>query len=275
MRLNLIYRVLFCAWIYHSMTKLFGFFFLLEGLGALHAASVISEATGLYVPSYRLNANTTYFGWSEGHFFGQPVPASSIRILNNPTVSFGNVGAADGVQFFQNDRNASPFVMIGSSAGNVYTGSGPIGKEASATLVVPTWGTPGTGFTTIILQGRTIPAGGFSSLETLVGNFPVFTVAGIVPTDFAIAGNAANQGQWWAKFELPGNSSIFEVNIRFPGGSGTTPISIAEMSVDTLWSSAGYASDSAVPEPTATSLIFAAAMGWTWVRRRKCKTFRA
>jgi hypothetical protein len=233
------------------------------------AVSVISDATGLFTTSFRLGSNTTYFGWSEGQFFGQPVPPSTSRILNNPSVSFGNVGVANGVQFFQNDRSSPTFVMIGSSVGNIYTGSGPVGKEASATLVVPTLGMPGAGFTTIILQGRTIAAGGFSSLETLVGNFPVFTVAGGGPTEFAIGGNTANQGQWWAKFELPGNSPNIQVDIRFPGGSGTTPISIAQMSVDTLWSATGFASDSAVPEPSSVALILGAGVGWAWFRRRK------
>lgn len=233
------------------------------------AVSVISEATGLFTTTFRFSSNSTYFGWSEGGFFGQPVPPSTSRILNNPSVSFGNVGVANGVQFFQNDRSSPTFVMIGSSVGNIYTGSGPVGKEASATLVVPTLGMPGAGFTTIILQGRTIPAGGFSNLQTLVGNFPVFSLGGNAPTEFAIGGNAANQGQWWAKFEISGNATAYQVDIRFPGGSNTTPISIAEMSVDSVWSAAGYASDSAIPEPSSSAMLFVGGLGWLWWRRRR------
>jgi hypothetical protein len=154
-----------------------------------------------------------------------------------------------GVEFYQNDRNNSPFVMIGSSVGNIYTGSFAIGKQASATLVAPMAAGGTDGFTTIVIQGRTTPAGGFSSLESLIANYPVFSSINGISPEFLIAGNAANQGQWWAQYEIPGYAPSYTIGITFPGGNGTTPISIAGMSVDTFWSASGYADVQAIPEP--------------------------
>ncbi len=208
----------------------------------------LSTASALIAPSFRGEAGTTWFGWDEGSFFGQPVPASASRILNNPATSNGTIGLA-GVEFFQNDRASGNFTMIGSSVGNIYTGIGAIGKQAAATLVAPMAAGGADGFTTIVIQGRTTTAGGFSSLESLIANYPVFsTINGISP-EFLITGNAANQGQWWAQYEIPGYAPSYTIGLEFPGGTGTTPISIAALSVDTYWSTSGYADVQAIPEP--------------------------
>lgn len=227
----------------------------------------ITQQSGLVSPSFRGQAETTYFGWNEGQFFGQPVPPTASRILDNPAASFGNVGSGEGVELYQNDRLASPFVMIGSTAGNIYTGDRAVGKQAAATLVVPvSSAAPGSGFTTIILQGRTTTAGGFSTLDLLLSNYPVFSsINGVIP-DFVIAGNAANQGQWWAQYNLPGSAATYAIGMTFPGGVGTTPVSIAGLSVDTYWSSSGYANVGAVPEPSTAALLVAAAAGLFAVR---------
>lgn len=216
----------------------------------------ITQQNGLIAPAFRGDANTTFFGWNEGQFFGQPVPSSTNRILNNPVTSAGNVGLANGVQFYQDDRSSSPFVMIGSSTGNIYTGRGPIGKQAAATLVAPVLpGSVGSGFTTIVIQGRTITAGGFSSLDLLLSNYPVFSSINGVSPSFVIAGNASNQGQWWAQYSVPGSATDYTIGLTFAGGSTTVPISIAGMSVDTYWSPTSYANVSAVPEPTTTAIF--------------------
>ena len=234
----------------------------------------ISEESGLVAPAFRGGPNTTFFGWSEGQFFGQPVPPSSSRILDNPATSFGSVGAGDGVGFYQNDRAASPFVLIGSGSGNIYTGSGAIGKQAAATLEVPAApGALASGFTTIVIQGRTTTAGGFSTLDLLLSNYPVFSSINGISPDFVIAGNAANQGQWWVQYNLPGSASGYTVGLTFPGGTGTTPVSVAGLSVDTYWSASGYADVGAVPEPSAFALLLAAATGavlFRLYRRRSC-----
>jgi len=232
---------------------------LLLVVGQHQAAAIIysiPSQTNLVTVAFRGESNTTYFGWNDGQFFGQPVPTSSSRILNNPVPSIGNVGLGQGVEFYQNDRFASPFVMIGSSGGNIYTGSGPIGKQAAATLAAPSLpGLLGSGFTTIVIQGRTTTAGGFSTLDLLLSNYPVFSsINGVLPT-FVIAGNASNQAQWWAQYSIPGSATNFSIGITFPGGSNTAPISIAGMSVDTYWSPTSYANVGAVPEPSSLVLV--------------------
>jgi hypothetical protein len=208
----------------------------------------ISTASALIVPAFRGDAGTTWFGWNEGQFFGQPVPASTSRILNNPATSNGTIGLS-GVELYQNDRDSGTFVVIGSSGGNIYTGAGAIGKQAYATLVAPMAAGGVDGFTTIVIQGRTTTAGGFSTLESLIANYPLFSdINGIAP-DFVITGNAANQGQWWAQYDIPGYAPSYSIGITFPGGTGTTPISIAGLTVDTYWSATSYADVQAIPEP--------------------------
>ena len=232
-------------------------------LGLLQANAVtydITTASGLFEPMFRGNSNTTWFAWSEGSFYAKPVPPENSRILNNPVTSNGTLGLT-GVEFYQDDRSSSTFVMIGSSGGNIYTGQGAIGKQAAATLVAPLAAGGSDGFTTIVIQGRTITAGGFSSLESLIANYPVFSSINGISPEFLIAGNAVNQGQWWAQYEIPGYASSYTIGITFPGGTGTTPISIAGMSVDTFWSASGFADVQAIPEPGAWTLLAFGLMG--------------
>ena len=227
---------------------------------ALYSASVISEATGLFQTSVRGDSHEAWFGWSSGTFFGSSVPLSSSRILNNPATTLGTIGLAQGVSFYQNDRYSTPFTLIGSSSGNIYTGNNyGMGKQAYGTLLVPTFGTPESGFTTLILQGRTLTADGvYSTPQTLSENYPLFSLNGATPFtyDFVIGPNASNQAQWWAKFQIAGNAPTYQIDIVFPGGAGTSPISISEMTVDSYWSSTQYASDTAVvPEPKVVWLL--------------------
>jgi hypothetical protein len=232
----------------------------------------IGAQTNLVVVDFRGQSNTTYFEWSDGRFFGLPIPLSSNRVLNDTPP---NLGVSSNVQFYQNDRAATNFVLIGSSSGNIYTGSGPIGKQAAATMVAPT--APGvldSGFTTLVIQGRTLTAGGFSTLDTLISNYPVFSSINGVAPSFVIAGNATNQGQWWAQYNLPGSASNYTVGWTFPGGAGTTPISISGLSVDTYWSDTGYANVGAVPEPGTIALLGFAGLALAagrFARRRTMK----
>jgi hypothetical protein len=239
---------------------------------ALYSASVISEATGLFQTSVRGDSHQAWFGWSSGTFFGSPVPLSASRILNNPAPTLGSIGLAQGVGFYQNDRYSTPFTLIGASSGNIYTGNNyGQGKQAFGTLLVPTLGTPESGFTTLILQGKTLTADGvYSTPQTLAQNYPLFTLNGVTPAayDFVIGPNAANQAQWWAKFQIAGNAPTYQIDIFFPGGAGTTPISITEMTVDSYWSSTQYAPDTAVvPEPRVAWLLAVGLVAWMISRR--------
>lgn len=231
----------------------------------------LTVATSLYAPSFRGQADTTWFGWNEGKFFGSPVPSSGSRVLNNSATSNGTIGLT-GVEFYQNDRASGNFTMIGSSAGNIYTGSGPIGKQAAATLVAPMAAGGVDGYSTIVIQGRTTTAGGPATIQSLLANYPVFSSINGVSPSFVISANAANQGQWWAQYEIPGYASLYSIGLTFPGGSGTAPISIAALTVDTHWSATGYVNVSAVPEPGTWALGIGgllAVVGWRVVRARE------
>jgi hypothetical protein len=207
----------------------------------------ISNATSLFVPNYRGDSNTSYFEWYEYDFYGFPVPPTASRILNNPTPS---VGLTQNVQFFQNDRFSATPTIIGSSSGNIYTGFGAIGKQAFATLVVPTFPSIGLGNTTILIQGRTVPESGFAPAEQLILNYPRFTINGINPQEFNIDINKNREGQWYAFFNLNSSNSSYTFNVEFLGGNGTYPISLANMSVDSLWQP--------IPEPSTYILLLLA-----------------
>jgi hypothetical protein len=228
-------------------------------LGSGNAQFVIQTSTDLFTPSFRGDANTTWFGWQNGTFFGDPIPPSSTRILNNIAPTLGNVGLAEGVQFYQNDRFDDPFVGIGASSGNIYKGgSGPLSKPAiDLTLVIPTEGVIGTGFTTIIIQGTSLVAGSFGSPEAFLINQPVFQNIGAVAPTFLMAVSNDNRAQFWAEYQLPGNAADYAVTISLPETINSEPLSISGFTVDTYWSNTGFATDTvqAVPEPGSVLLL--------------------
>lgn len=202
------------------------------GVFAANLASAqfnISTGTGLFDPSFRGQANTTWFGWTTGGF-------GPVGPVNNPTPNLGTTTA--GVSFTQ-----SPAASIVVGSGNIYT----LFATPTLSFDVPTTGTPGLGFTTIIVQGITA----FGSFNEEAP--PVFSaVAGSGPA-FAMANNATAtaNGQFWAKYEIAGNLSSYNLTLAL--GEHT---SIAQLQFDTLWSATGFAPDTAVvPEPTSLALL--------------------
>ncbi|HMP84934.1 MAG TPA: hypothetical protein PKA41_19760, partial [Verrucomicrobiota bacterium] len=91
----------------------------------------INGSSGLFDPSFRGAANTTWFGWGYGSFEG----AVNNELIDNPATTIGT--APLGVSFTQNPGND-----ILSSSENIYTGA------AGATdllFALPTSGTAGSG----------------------------------------------------------------------------------------------------------------------------------
>ena len=246
------------------------FLFLFISANTLNAVVYnITQQTGLIVPEFRNQSNTAYFGWNEYEFYPFPVPPTTSRILNNPTPSDGTSSLFANVQFYQNDRYNPNFVMIGSSSGNIYTGFGAIGKNANATLSFSNVSNLNSGFTTLVLQGKTVSSNSFAPIELLTSNYPRFTINGISPY-FVIGENLSNQAQWWAQFNLPYISNEYNIGVQFLGGNGTYPISIAELYVDTFWSQSGYANITAViPEPDTIILTFIALLIFLIIRSIK------
>lgn len=205
------------------------------GSAASGAPLEINSSAGLFAPSFRGGSDTTWFGWASGTFDGAP----NDELIDSPAPNLGTTTA--GVGLSQLDVND---YLSGSN--NIYSG----GFSLNLALLVPTSGTPGSGFTTIVVQGRTIfggyPTGDYGSDLTFG------PVAGVNPT-YVQGTNTAGQGQFFAKYEVPGNLASYTVNI--PASAGA--FSIAELQVDTLWSTSSFAADTAVvPEP-ATLLLMA------------------
>lgn len=232
---------------------------------AAQAAYAIYEGTGLYTPDFRGEANTTHFGWSYGTWDGNP-PAGEGQPDPSPDTLNGtpsiNPGALAGTSFIT--QTGSGDIISGSN--NIYSSIGAINGQGLQ-LHVPTNGVVGTeGFTTIIIQGLSMSGAMFG------GNFPLdgfgFSING-VEAEYAITVNSLGLGQWFAKFELAGNQSVYDIDIfgteGIPGGS---VLSVTDLHVDTLYSSTGFAPDSAVvPEPSGLLLSFAGAA--LLLRRRR------
>ena len=224
------------------------------------AGFVISTAPGLFIPSFRDPGDadagqTTSFGWglTGGRFDG----LTDDDTIDNPPVNFSAAGLNGSlVQIPVNaDGDGGPADILAGS-NNIYASPG----GAELTLEVPINGTPGAGFTTIIVQGRTAFGSYPDAVQTMFGE-----VAGVSPI-FAEANNALGQGQFWAKYEIPGNAGSYAVPMTLPAGSS---ISIAELKVDSQFSTSGFAPDFAVvPEPSASLLALSVMAGWL-VRRRR------
>lgn len=241
--------------------------FLLPALAALLAGShasaafVINESTSLFTPSFRGGADTTYFGWSYGTWDGNadavppddPIP----DIINGtPSINPGSGGLL----------TQAVTADIISSSDNIYSSVGQI-NGLGLQLSIPTSGTIGLGgYTTIIIQGFGLNGAMFGAAA--LDGFGFGAINGIMP-EYLIAGNASSQGQWWAKWELPGNAASYTVDIigaQF--GEEPLVVSITDMTVDTWFSESGFAADLAVvPEPSAFLLSFAG-IGLALRRRR-------
>lgn len=232
---------------------------LAAGTAHLSAAFVIGESTGMFTPSFRSGSNTTYFGWSLGSWDGNPADAPGEADVINGTPSINPDGLA-GTSFL----TQSGATDIVSSSNNIYSSVGAV-NSAGLSLNIPTSGTVGVaGFTTIIIQGL-----GFSGFGMALDAFAFGDINGVSPT-YLYASNAVagSQGQWWAKWEIPGNQASYTVNI-VGHDAGVGVLSVTDMIVDTQYSTTGYAADFAVVPEASTSLLGLAAIGLGVLRRRR------
>lgn len=207
----------------------------------------IDSSTGLFAPSFRdlTDAdlgNTTFYGWSQGSFDG----GVDNELMENPVPSL-SLGGLNGT--------LNQLSTVDILAGGNYIFVGVNGRTETLTMQIPTVGSPGLfGFTTIIIQGRTLIS---NPPSDMIVNFPSFgEINGISPT-FVIGTTFENRGQWWAKYEIPGNEALYDlsVGVKNVGGQGVL-LSITDLTVDTQYSTTGYAPDTAVvPEPASIGLL--------------------
>ena len=208
----------------------------------------IRSATGLFAPTFRGDAGATWVGWDLFDDNG-----AGDMIINDQTPDIGT----DGGSFVT--TNGEDHI---SGSLNYYSGFGAVAEDVTFEVD----GVDGSGFTTIIVQAKTL-FGGFG--EEAIGFSPI---EGVLPTVVstvdrpAVGANAIGQGQLFAKYEIPtGLSGTQTLSI-----SGGIQTSIDQFVVDTFWSADGFAADGAVmtPEPTAAVLAALALAGATASRRR-------
>ena len=229
--------------------------------GAFAQYHNISESPGLFTPSFRdlTNndlGNTTFFGWGPGTNWS--VPGS--KFLFDGTTDnelIDNVPTSQGIGGLTGTLNQIGVLDVLSSSNNIYTSSV---TDFYLSIQIPTNGTVGLGFTTIIVQGHTA----FGPFATnTVDDFDFPALGGDIP-DVVVGSNGASSGQFWAKYEIPGNAASYTLDFGLLPGF----MSIAEIQVDTKWSATSYAGDFAVPEPSA-ALSLLGGLGFLGMIRRR------
>ena len=201
----------------------------------------IATATGLFTPSFRGAANTTWTGWDTWN-------EDLDGVINDTTPDVGTHGGS----FFT--TNGEVHV---SGSGNYYAGGGSMSEEV--TFSIPGAG-PG-GFTTVIVQGVTL----FGGWSNGINFSPIDGVSPSLQVLKLDDGNAMGAGQFFVKYEIPG--PVLSPSFMVTAEPGHTSMGI--FVVDAAWSADGFAADTAVhtPEPTSAVIALAAIAGVALDRR--------
>jgi hypothetical protein len=227
------------------------------------AQFTISTSSGLFTPSFRdlTNndlANTTFFGWGPSTGWGVSGNFAFDGLTDNELID--NPPALQGIGGLTGTLNQIGTNDVLSSSNNIYTSTF---TDQYLRLEIPVQGVAGTGFTTIIVQGRTV-FGGYPSNSAADFEFPTL---GGAPAQVVVGPNAAGRGQFWVKYEIAGQAAQYTLDFGLRPGF----VSVAELQVDTQWSESGFAPDTAqaVPEPSAFAALLGGATLLGLGRRRK------
>lgn len=203
----------------------------------------ITTSTGLFTPSFRGGADATWGGWDT---FGTPLET----VINDTTPDLGNAPGSFVTTNGENHRSGS---------GNYYSLFGTVAEEVTFTAPGPDSG----GFTTVIVQAKTLPGFGWNDEVELSFS----AIDGVAPTQALLAESNSGFGQLFVKYEIPGTITVPTFSVSTSGNNSHT--SFDQFVVDAYWSLDGYAADSAIatPEPTTTVLV-AFAAGVALFRRK-------
>lgn len=200
----------------------------------------IATASGLYAPSFRGTANSTWVGWNTfGDGPGDPTGGVA-ELIDDSTPDIGTHAGRFVTTNAQDHRSTST---------NYYAGEGAVSEDIS-------FETPGGtgGFTTVIVQANTL----FDEFPTTIHFSPL---AGVDPVETLQAANGlpgpVGGGQLFAKYEIPGTLSS-PATLSISSGPFSF-VSFDKLVVDTLWSPTGYAQVSAIGTPEPSSVVFTAA----------------
>ncbi|MEM9420446.1 MAG: PEP-CTERM sorting domain-containing protein [Planctomycetota bacterium] len=210
---------------------------------ALATVFDISASTGPFTPTFRGGPNSTYVGWD---VFGPPGGAPTVINL-----SAGDLGT-DGGTFVTN--NGEDHL---SGSGNYYSAGGSVDETITFTDPAPVTAGSDDGYTTVIVQARTLFGGWPADPALTFSDIDGFSAS-------LVQGNAPGAAQFFAKYEIEG--SLTDAEFTITGGGNT---SFAVFTVDAYWSDTAFAADTAViPEPA--SLILVATGGvFAFARRRR------
>lgn len=187
-------------------------------------ASILDQEEEIVPPSTRGNLNTTHFGWDN---FEDPAPGT---FLEDTTPDLGDTSLV-GVKF----ETTNGQLHRAASSGNYYSGHSGTAAVAETVTVVTSGIVGSTGYTTIIAQ-LIAGSGNFTSDWTFgkINDVDPVVVHGM---------NAADKGQVWVKWVVPGNAATYEFTI----GSvphimfGGAHMSFDKIEIDTLWSATAQA----------------------------------
>lgn len=232
----------------------------------------ISESNGqLFAPGFRGQANTSYYGWSAGTFDSNPSVETG-EVFNDPNGPAPSLGALPG------EAGAYPLTQVGttpdilSSSNNIYVGA----NSATLNLTVYTSGVNIGGYTTIIIQGISLPSGSFGSVSGY-STPSLGLINGVAPTFYSAVTTSGSNSmqQWWAKYEIEGSAASYDLQISLVSPAHQNPISINGLTVDTSWSSTGYSADMVVPEPSTYALIGLGVIAFVVVALRRRHSVKA
>jgi hypothetical protein len=189
----------------------------------------LNTATGLFTPSFRGAANTTWTGWDTWN-------ENLDGVITDSTPDVGTHGGSFNTTNNEDHRSGSA---------NYYAAGGSVAE--AITFTTPTGG-PG-GYTTVIVQGLTL----FGAWSNDVTFSPIDGVSPTLEVMELTNNNAAGAGQFFVKYEIPGviTNPAFSISAA-PGHT-----SMGLFVVDASWSAAGFAADTAVHTPEPTSAVIA------------------